>query len=121
MREIVFEDRTQMQQKKRILYIHEAFVLNGYSYTAERKNIFKLKQVHAFKNEYAADKWAHAQLGKGNEHRRLSLLKVCNDSCGKNLWQSKVSGMIYVVQGEIVLSVIFLQILKVEIFKETAI
>lgn len=115
MRKVLLQDLTAVKSKKRLLAILEAFEENGYIYTAEKKIIFRIKESHSFKDGQTASNWVVTKMKDPNEPKRLALLRVCNNLKHESLWRSKLAGRLYIMHNNTVLTVAFIQILRMGI------
>ena len=119
MREIIFNDYTTTKKQKRLLFIHESFSYADYVFVAERKTIFKMREVYSFDDIAEANKWVCQRLQDSANTGGLSVLRVCNKDKGENLWERRQTGLIYIVRKGKVLAVSFLHKLRVGVRKKT--
>lgn len=119
MKEIIFNDHTATKKQKRSLSIHESFSHADYVFEAERKTIFKMREVYSFDEIAEANKWVCQRLQASVKTGGLSVLRVCNHDKGENLWERRQTGLIYIVRKGKVLAISFLHKLRVEVRKKT--
>ena len=119
MREVVFQELVKKKGKKRSLCIQESFSRGKYLYISERKAFFRLKEIHPYNAEAMADLYKYCNPIEEDRSRNLSLLRVYNKKTGENFWQSKITGTLYVVHKDAVLTVSFMQVFKMGIQRKT--
>lgn len=119
MKKVVFKNRLKKERKKRSVSINEVFDRGRYHYALERRLIFRLKEIRTFEDTKGAAKWIDKRLLDDTDTRRLWLLSVCNKNRGQKLWQSKLSDKIYIMHNKVVLTVLFLQVVKVAVQKRS--
>jgi len=112
MREVLFRDTVEKERRKRFILVHEEFRQNRVDYKTDTKVIFRLKDVHAFNDELSAQQWINNRCLSQDSSRKLSILRIHDRKLGKELWQSKMIGTLYVVQGSVVLTVLFMQVYR---------
>lgn len=95
--------------------MQEVFEKDGYIYTAERKAIFMVKEQRSFKDGHLAGQWILDRINDPDDPKQVSILRVCNKHDGDNLWRSRLTGRLYVMRNNTVLTIAFLQIFKLTI------
>jgi hypothetical protein len=118
LREVTFHDLFRKDRKKRTLSIYEEFKKGGYLCLAERKAIFRLKEVRLFANINDAGSYIEQKLSLEDSLRQLSVLRIYNEKTDVNFWRSKLVSSVYVMYDNVVFTVLSMQILKVSIQKE---
>lgn len=119
MREIVFQELIKRKGTKRFLCIQERFSRGRYLYTSERKAFFKLKEIHPYNAKAMAGLHKYCKSTEEDASRNLSLLRVCNKKTGENFWQSKITGTLYLVHDDAILTVSFMQVFKIGVCKNS--
>ena len=115
MKELIFQDQIVSSRKKRSLIFSEIFHQDGYCYTAQIKNIFRLKDSSSFTTQEEASSWVNRHTDDCSKARRLSLMKVWNRKKQKSIWSSKASGILYLLHNDNVLTFSYLQLLRVSV------
>ena len=117
MIEVVFQDQIAKARKRRYLTLHESFARNGYQYIAERKTIYRLKEVNAFKDTGIANEWLCDKLNTISNSTELSVLSIYNTNKSESLLESKLSGLLYIMRSSTILTISFLQRFRVTVYR----
>ena len=117
MRRIIFKDSKAADRGRRSLSAREVFNHDGYLCATERKTILRLKDSYSFESKDLANRWIREKITDPCKLRRLSMLSVYNSKTGENRWQYKLTGTIYLIHGNMVSTVLFMQIFKAAVEK----
>ncbi len=116
MREILYKNLTNLDSKKRDLYIREVVERDGITARIEKRCIYFVREIICIKDP--SDLECLKSLKETNEawkKRHFHVLRNHNSNTGEDKLTCKVAGTLYAIIGQYVFCVAFIHSLKIDL------
>ena len=114
MRDVLFKNLTSLNHHSRDILLSEAFIRNGVTTKTQKHFVYSVRDHTVLKNAHELKTWLKEYANSGPRLKDLSVLKSLDSKTGKEKFEVRITGNLYVLREQGIFNIDFTQVFKTD-------